>query len=107
MPLPAASTWPTRGAVGAGEGAARVAEELVLDEVGEMTAQLTVTNGRRARAESAWTCRARTPLPVPVSPSRSTVASVAATRAATASASRSAALLVSKRERTPRERWRS
>ncbi len=47
-------------------------------------------------------CRASTPLPVPVSPSKSTVASVMATRPAMVSASRSAALFVSKRGRTPR-----
>ena len=44
--------------------------------------QLTVTNGPSARRLQAWMARASTPLPVPLSPRISTVASVGATRRA-------------------------
>jgi hypothetical protein len=39
-----------------------------------MAAQLTGTNARPARGESSWICRANSSLPVPDSPSSSTVA---------------------------------
>ncbi len=49
-----------------------------------MAPQSTATKGPSARGEAACSERARTSLPVPVSPSTSTVASVAATRSRTA-----------------------
>ena len=64
--------------------APRRAEELTLDEVLGMAPQSTATNGPDARGELAWTERASTSFPVPVSPSTSSVASVAATRSSTA-----------------------
>ena len=100
--MPAASTWPTRVPSAPVKAPRAWPKSSFSISVGEITAQLTVTKGRLRRVESAWTWRAITPLPVPVSPSRSTVASVVATRLAIASASRSAGLLVSKRGCTPR-----
>ena len=49
-------------------------------KVSTSAAQLTATNGPRRRALSSCTCRATSSLPDPVSPSISTVKSVAATR---------------------------
>ncbi len=45
-----------------------------------IAAQLMATNGPSARGLSTWSARAKSSLPVPLSPSRSTVASVAAAR---------------------------
>src|SRR5882672_2438389 len=53
-----------------------------------MAAQLTATNGPALRRELAWMKRARTSLPVPLSPVNSTVTSLCATRAASASSAR-------------------
>ena len=58
--------------------------------VSVMAAQLTGTNGWALRRLPAWMARATSSLPVPDSPVRSTVASVAATRTARSSTSRRA-----------------
>jgi hypothetical protein len=52
--------------------------------VSGIAAQLIATNARPRREESSWIARAKSSLPVPLSPSRSTVASVAATRSTSA-----------------------
>ncbi len=59
--------------------------------VSGIAAQLIATKARSRRGESAWMAWAKSSLPVPLSPSRSTVASVAATRSASARTSRIAA----------------
>ena len=64
--------------VGAGEGAARVAEQLGLGERLRDRRQLTATNGPVRRPLAPWISRAITSLPVPVSPRISTLASVSA-----------------------------
>ena len=58
----------------------------------EMAAQLTGTKGALARHPCVWIARATTSLPVPVSPSRSTVASLSASRPMDFCTSRMAAL---------------
>ena len=55
---------------------------------GVSTAQLIARNGPEARPLSSWIARAASSLPVPVSPRRSTDASVAATRSSSAYSSR-------------------
>ena len=50
--------------------------------------QSTATNGAARRDDAAWTARATSSLPVPVSPSTSTVTSALATRSSTANTSR-------------------
>ena len=52
----------------------------VSSSVSGMAAQLMATNGPSLRVLSAWSARANSSLPVPLSPSRSTVVSVAAAR---------------------------
>ena len=47
-----------------------------------MAEQLTAKNGRSARPECWWIARAMSSLPVPLSPSTSTVAEVGATPSA-------------------------
>ncbi len=56
-----------------------------------IAAQLIAMKAPSRRAESAWIARAKSSLPVPLSPSRSTVASVAATRSVSARTVRIAA----------------
>ena len=53
----------------AGERAALVAEELALEQISGSAAQLTATNGARARGLAWWIACAISSLPVPVSPS--------------------------------------
>ncbi len=65
---------------GAAEGAAHVPEELALDEVLRDGAAVDGHEGPAARRDAAWSERATTSLPVPVSPSTSSVASVGAMR---------------------------
>ena len=60
-------------AVGAGEGAAPMAEQMALERSRGMAAQLKGTNGLAARSEYLCTARASTSLPVPLSPVMSTV----------------------------------
>ena len=55
-----------------------------------MAAQLAGTNGRPARALCSWICRARSSLPVPDSPSKSTVATDGAACCTTSSVRRTA-----------------
>ena len=64
---------PRRGAVGAGERAAHVAEELALEEVLGQRGAVLCDEGRRARGPWEWIARAQSSLPVPLSPSISTV----------------------------------
>ena len=68
----------------AGERAPHVAEELTLDQVLGDGSAVDGDEGARCAGRAAWSERARTSLPVPVSPSTSSVASVAATRSSTA-----------------------
>ncbi len=56
-----------------------------------MAAQLIATKARSRRGERAWMAWAKSSLPVPLSPSSSTVASVAATRSVSARTRRIAA----------------
>ena len=65
--------------VGAGERALLVAEELALEELAAIAAQLTATNGPRCRALRWCSACATSSLPVPLSPRISTVRSVSAT----------------------------
>ena len=66
---------------GAGERAARVPEQLALDQaVGRGAAVVRDEAGAASRALSACTARATSSLPVPVSPSTSTGSSLSATR---------------------------
>ena len=66
MPPCASTNSPRRSLRRAREGAARVAEELALEQIGSgSAAQLTATNGRSARGPPAWMARATTSLPVP------------------------------------------
>jgi hypothetical protein len=74
------------------EGAALVAEELGLEDVSGMAEQLTATKGPRARLDRSWMKRASSSLPVPLSPSTSTVALDGAACVATSSTRRSAGL---------------
>ena len=66
---------------GAGEGPAHVAEQLALDQRLGQRAQLTATKGPAARRDCRWMERAISSLPVPLSPSSSTLLSVGATLA--------------------------
>ena len=68
MPPSASSKRPTFCAIGAGEGALLVAEQLALEQVRGMAAQLSLTNARPRRELSWWIARAISSLPVPVSP---------------------------------------
>ena len=69
----------------AGEGALLVAEQLALEEVGRDRAAVHHhERPRRARALAWWIASAACSLPVPVSPSSSTVASRAAARSSSA-----------------------
>ncbi len=63
-------------AVGAGEGAAHVAEELALQEVLGDGAAVDADEGLLPRAPALWMARATTSLPVPLSPVMSTGTSV-------------------------------
>jgi len=65
---------------GAGEGAANVPKSSLSKRLSGTSAQLTATNGPRARGPASWMARATSSLPVPVSPSISTVAVDAAAR---------------------------
>ena len=79
MPRSASWSTPGRSCERAGERAARVAEELALGERLRDGGAVDRHERRRARAApSAWMARATTSLPVPVSPSISTGASVRA-----------------------------
>ena len=62
----------------AGERARRWPNSSLSSSVSGSAAQLTATNGASARAEARWMPRATSSLPVPVSPSISTVIGVAA-----------------------------
>jgi len=55
-------------AVGAGEGAAAVAEELTLEQVARDGGAVEGNEGFWSRLEKLWTARARMSLPVPLSP---------------------------------------
>jgi hypothetical protein len=72
-PVNAPRTWPNR------------CESISASGIAE---QSTTTNGRDARDEWSWTARAASSLPVPDSPSMSTVASVGAASSSTANSSR-------------------
>ena len=61
----------------------------VSSSVSGIAAQLIATNGASARGLSAWSDRANSSLPVPLSPSSSTVVSVAAARCSEANTLRS------------------
>ena len=74
--------------VGAGEGAALVPEELGLEEGLGDGAAVDGHEGSVAPRAPAWMARAISSLPVPLSPSMRTVASVLATRWITAKISR-------------------
>jgi hypothetical protein len=77
---------------GAGERAARVPEELALQQrLGHRRAVDRRRTGRSARLEFAWMALATSSLPVPLSPVMSTVASVGATFTMRPSTSRIAA----------------
>ena len=67
-------------AVRAGESAANSAEQLAFEQGGGMAPQSTGTKGCTPRRLKRWIMRATSSLPVPVSPSMRTVASVGATR---------------------------
>ena len=102
VPLPAASTCPTRPRSAPVKAPFACPKSSLSTSEAATTAQLKVTRGRSRRGESAWMCLARKPFPVPVSPRRRIVASVAAARVATARHCCIAGLRVSKRARTPR-----
>jgi hypothetical protein len=51
--------------LGVGERAALVTEQVALQQVSGMAAQLTATNGRLVRGLWAWMARATSSLPVP------------------------------------------
>ena len=75
----------------AGEGARVDAEQLALDQVSGMAAQLTATNGLPARGLTWCSARANSSLPTPDSPANSTVARVGATRSSICRATLNAA----------------
>ena len=79
VPPSAASSLPGVRLAAPGEGALLIAEQLALQQVSGMAAQLMATNGLCERPESRCTARASSSLPVPLSPSSSTVALVGAT----------------------------
>jgi hypothetical protein len=58
-----------------------------------MAPQLRATKARSARGLRAWTARATSSLPVPLSPAISTLTSLAATRATRSSSARISALV--------------
>jgi hypothetical protein len=64
--------------VGAGEGAALVAEELASNSSAVKALQLTANEGSLVRLLRSWRARATSSLPVPVSPVMMTGASVGA-----------------------------
>ena len=81
-------------AVGAGERAADVAEQVRVDQVlGDRAAIDDDERALRARVDASWIARAASSLPVPDSPSISTVASVGDAISSTANSSRIATLL--------------
>src|SRR5205823_5426771 len=74
--------------VGAGEGAALVAEELALTRLAGMAGRFTATNGLVLRSLRAWMYRASTSFPVPLSLVTSTVTGLAAIFSATCTTAR-------------------
>ncbi len=65
-------------AIGARERAALVAEQLALDELRGQRRAVDGHEGPAWRSELTWIALENSPFPVPVSPRRSTVASVCA-----------------------------
>ena len=92
VPPCASSKRPARAADGAGERALLVAEELALDERRGDRGAVDPHERRPLRGLRWCSARASSSLPVPVSPSRSTAASVGATCATCASTWRMARL---------------
>ena len=83
VPPFAASKRPAAVAVGAGEGAARVAEELALEQgLGQRRRSSPPRTGRVARGDSSWMSRAIRSLPTPLSPVMSAVGARPRPRAA-------------------------
>jgi hypothetical protein len=68
--------------------------------------QFSATNGRRARSERSWIARATSSLPVPVSPTMSTVARVGATRSTMSNMRRMAGVRPTMASSPPAEVWR-
>ena len=96
MPPLACSKRPDAPAVGAGEGAALVPEELRFEQrLGQRRAVHLDERAAGAREDASWIRPATSSLPVPVSPVSSTVERVGATRCASSTA------------RAHRRRWRA
>ena len=76
MPLSASLELARLVAIGAGEAAAHVAEQLRFEQRFGKPAQLTVTKGRRRAWLVAWMSAPTISLPTPLSPVISTLASV-------------------------------
>ncbi len=91
MPRCASSKRPGLRADGAGERALLVAEELAFEQPRSgIAAQLMGTKGPAARPLNACRARANSSLPVPLSPSSSTVVSESAARVSDANTARNA-----------------
>ena len=100
MPSWASSKRPGRSAVAPVKAPLRVTEQLALEQLLGMAAQLIAVKPRSGRGLMRWIARASTSLPVPLSPVISTVVVWRATRLASSSRSRMARLSATTRSRT-------
>ncbi len=91
MPASASSNLPMRRADAPVKAPRSCPKSSLSSSVSGIAAQLIATKAPSRRAESAWIARAKSSLPVPLSPSSRTVASVAATRSVSARTARIAA----------------